>query len=217
MKALLESHIADSCLKHFGLTSVKARLYKKNFSDYSLDLPLHLAKKGIGKSMDIARVFVADLQNLEGVKKVEIQAPGFVNIFIKKTDFYQFIKHSICHLSLIPNYVKSIESHWDHIFYAYLRLKMVLNHLPYDRDMKSEIYKIPQEKKIYDCLDELLSDLNLSDEGAAFKNLHYLADAIHGYFNTITLLCDNQVRYASQMQVFLLAFQLFEKTFQWFG
>jgi Arginyl tRNA synthetase N terminal domain len=215
MKACLEHQISDSCLKHFGL-DVKARLYKKTFSDYSLDLPLRLAKQGKGNALDIAHTLVSDLKHHAGIEKLEVHHPGFVNIFIKKAYFNQCMVQAINHFSLKRRQDISNDYDWDQIFYAYLRLKIVLNHLKVVPPINFSLPLTLPEKKIYDCLDELLSDLNLSDAVAAFQNLQHLAEAIHGYFNTITLLCDNQVNDVLQMPVFLLTVHVFEKTFEWF-
>jgi arginyl-tRNA synthetase len=216
MKSYLEKNLTEICVKHVGQKDIKVSLQKKSYGDYSCDIAFKLLKNG-ENALDVAHSIAKSLQAVEGVEKLEVQAPGFINIFVKPKFFYQKITEKIKSSWLKKVDLEIFENEWENIFYAYLRLKIILEHLKPSTDFEFDESFELQEQIILHCLDDLLSDLFFTAYSTFFVKLSIFANLIHGYLNTITLLCNNEKRYESQVQIISLCTIFLEKTFKVFG
>jgi len=214
MKSILEKLITDTCSKHCQ-QDIKVSLQKKNHGDYSCDMVLKLIKKGFDKKA-LTHLISQTLETVEGVKQIEVQPPGFINIFVDPVVFYQKITQQITNPWPHAMHFKMHHGQWKNILKTYQRLKMILEHLLIEHDFDATLHFEVQEQNIYHCLDALLSDLFFSEPEAFFIKLRNFAGLIHGYLNTITLLCENQQRYRAQVQILFLSTIFLEKTFKVF-
>lgn len=203
MKSLLESHLQKVCEKNFPNAKMVIRLQQKKFADYSLDNLCYWAKE---YDLDINRlgeILCKTLLKQKGVHRVGIEKSCYLNIHVDANFryglmFYEILEHK--HLLNRPLLVDT-----QNIEYALLRLQPILAHLSFEN---SPIYPIElrlEEKKILECLDELLSAYQLNNFGEITWQLNELANNIHGYLRVITLLCEDKMRCQFQIQLLKLS------------
>lgn len=216
MKSILEKLITDKCSKHYHQQDMKVSLQKKNHGDYSCDLVLKLIKKGFD-TKELTLLITQTLQFVDGVDKIEVQPPGFINIFVDPVVFYQKTMEQITNPWPHTMHFKMHYLEWEKMVETYQRLNRILEHLQVERPFDAALHFECQEQNIFHCLDALLSDLFFSEPEVFFIKLRNFAGLIHGYLNTITLLCENQHRYRAQVQILSLSAIFLEKTFKVFG
>ena len=220
MRSYLEGELQKKCLELYPHWPVKISLCRKKQADYSTDIFLRMAKQNDILAQDLIEKFKKHRNDWIGVKKIEIVPPGFINFYVEPLIQFQMISDAIrqlqtCHLRNVSMREGRL------IVYAYQRIESVLSH-------ENKAFKIAfekeslflEEEKIINCLDDLLSVFHMGSDVEVFKNLHDLAMNIHGYFNIITLLCENKSRYQFQMYLLKMCFLMLKKgllTFGWHG
>ena len=81
------------------------------FGDFALTFPFELAKKLKAQPRQVAQEIIPILLPLEGVEKVEIAGPGYINLYLEKESFFALQLNSLGKTSLVPEEVKIIIEH----------------------------------------------------------------------------------------------------------
>lgn len=79
--------------------------------DLALTFPFQLAKKLKRNPRELAQEILSLLTPLEGVKKAEVAGAGFINLYLKKPEFFLRTLHQAGQSSLIPEEKKIIIEH----------------------------------------------------------------------------------------------------------
>lgn len=198
MKSLLEDHLQESLVKICPKLQHLIRLQQKKYADYTLEGLPHLARQMHVDVQTLSDRFCSILMQQEGVLHVEIEKSCYLNIFIDAKKRYFLIFERILDLKMHS----SLNN--ENIHYVLMRLQLILQHLPFE---SKPIYPSDlriEECHILNCLDELLSVLQVNNAHEISKLLNELANNIHGYLQVITLLCEDKSRYQFQIQLLKL-------------
>lgn len=79
--------------------------------DLALTFPFQLSKKMNRKPRDLALEVIPLLSSLEGVEKIDVAGPGFINIFLNRKKFFSRQLQSLNKPSLVPEEEKIIIEH----------------------------------------------------------------------------------------------------------
>lgn len=203
MKSLLELHLQKACENYFPNANMVIRLRQKKFADYSLDNLLYLAKEFDLDIVQLGEVFSQTLLKQEGVHRVCIEKSCYLNIYVDAYRRYELIFHGVLDQEPLPNAILLIDR--QKIEYALLRLQTILAHLSFEKCPVYPTELRTEEKKILDCLDELLSAFQLFNVKEIARQLNDLGNNIHGYLRVITLLCEDKMRFHFQTQLLTLS------------
>jgi len=81
------------------------------FGDLALTFPFRLAKKAEVQPRELAQEMISFLAPLEGIEKIEVAGPGYINLFINRKAFFTQKLKSIDSPSLTPEEDKIIIEH----------------------------------------------------------------------------------------------------------
>ncbi|MBN2409199.1 MAG: arginine--tRNA ligase [Candidatus Aminicenantes bacterium] len=84
---------------------------QQSFGDLSLTFPFKLAKKLKADPRRVAQDLLPLLSGLEGVEKVEVAGPGYINLFLERKAFFRCSLDSVGASSLFPEHSKIIIEH----------------------------------------------------------------------------------------------------------
>jgi len=79
--------------------------------DLALTFPFQLSKKMNRKPRDLALEVIPLLSSLEGVEKIDVAGPGYINIFLNRKKFFSRQLQSLNKPSLVPEEEKIIIEH----------------------------------------------------------------------------------------------------------
>ena len=83
----------------------------QKMGDLALAFPFHLAKKMKRQPRELAQEIITHLPSLEGVERVEVAGPGYINFFLDRKRFFSLRLHSLGQASLSPEEEKIIIEH----------------------------------------------------------------------------------------------------------
>jgi arginyl-tRNA synthetase len=114
LKALLKKAVYDRLKPVFPLLPEDIGFNPtpdRKMGDLALTFPLQLAKKLQRPPRSIAQEALGYLQNLEGVRKIEIAGPGFVNFHLDREAYFSGLLHSLGETALTREESKIIIEH----------------------------------------------------------------------------------------------------------
>lgn len=79
--------------------------------DLALTFPFQLAKKTEGNPRQIAEQILFQLSGFEGIEKMEVAGPGYINLFLDRKKFFSMKLLSVNSSSLVPEEEKIIIEH----------------------------------------------------------------------------------------------------------
>ena len=202
MKNLLESHLRQLCQKHFSDVKIDVHLQQKKFADYSWDGLCHWAQEFDGDVIQFTKIICQALLTQKGVKSVRIEKPCHLNIDVDASIRYGLIFHRIVEQPLLLK--QPLTSHQQNIEYALMRLQSISEQLSFEMTPIYPLTLKNEEKKILNCLDELLCALQEDNVDKIAWQLNHLANHIHGYLRVITLLCEDKIKCQFQIQLLKL-------------
>lgn len=82
-----------------------------HMGDLALTLPFLLAKKIKAKPHRLAEAIASELSSLEGIEKIEVAGPGYINLFMDREEFFLNMLRSLDSPSLEPEEEKIIIEH----------------------------------------------------------------------------------------------------------
>ncbi len=96
MKSEITDIIKALCEKQFGI-DIQANIDRpeKQFGDFSTNVAMQLAPRLKKSPLDIAKDLVKELNNLNKFSKVELVAPGFINITLKNADILSILNQEL--------------------------------------------------------------------------------------------------------------------------
>ena len=84
---------------------------QQSYGDFSLTLPFKLAKRLKASPRQVARDLLPVLSGLEGVDKIEVAGPGYINLFLDRQSFFRSLLDSLGRPSLSSEHSKVIIEH----------------------------------------------------------------------------------------------------------
>jgi arginyl-tRNA synthetase len=84
---------------------------QQKMGDLALTFPFQLAKKMKKEPRKLALEIIPLLSSLEGVDKIEVAGPGYINLFLEREKFFSSQLHSVEQTSLSPEEEKIIIEH----------------------------------------------------------------------------------------------------------
>lgn len=113
-KRKLEKKIFEELKEKYPLHSSELEISytpHQKMGDLALPFPFHLAKKMKKQPRELAQKIISLLPSLEGIEKVEVAGPGYINLFLDRKNFFIQQLQCIDKTSFSPEEEKIIIEH----------------------------------------------------------------------------------------------------------
>ena len=100
MKDKLAEKLKETLIKignksHIDLSDIRIEIKEnkdKDFGDFSSNAAMVCAKKLSLTPIDLAKDVIENLKGIEGIEKLEIAGPGFINFFVTNTSRFKVLE-----------------------------------------------------------------------------------------------------------------------------